>query len=658
MLPLDACAGRTDAGHKAATLAKLRAAGLPAPDGVVVLPEQVVDPQALDAALTALGGGPFAVRSSGALEDAPGASAAGVFESVIGARDLSAVLAAIFRVRASAAGEPARAYLQARGITGDLAMAVLVQPVVKAERLAVAHSQPDGFRVETRPAGEPEWADVEATWVPRGDPGPLASGLRAIEALLSGPVDVELARSGEAITFLQARPLAPDPRVTATPDACFVVAGSWRLDGEHNPRPLSVAQASLVAAVERLGVGASQAVIGGYLYVSKAPPRGLTPIPLAELKRRFDGDVAPDCEARLAEVESGLALPPALAAFEHVYRRTVGEVSPSLARAKTQLDQLLRMNLGESLAQHGALLGGLGGATLARDQALWALGRGELTLADYLAAFGMYAPAWDVAAAPDDEAPERVQATAARWAADPRSPMARHADAVAQADLAAHAIFERLDRMARRAWKALHPLVREVLPIAEDDDRLFFRAQRAVRRALLSAGGRLVAWGALDAADDVFALSFAHADRPAAGLREEAARGRAALAAAEARVPPVAIDEGVPRHAPPSSRTVLRGHATAGLARGRAFVLRDPSVAPAALPDGAVLVVPAILPSLAYLLAGARALVTDHGGATSHGATLAREYGVPAVLGTRTATSLPDGAELYVDGASGRVFVL
>jgi pyruvate,water dikinase len=76
------------------------------------------------------------------------------------------------------------------------------------------------------------------------------------------------------------------------------------------------------------------------------------------------------------------------------------------------------------------------------------------------------------------------------------------------------------------------------------------------------------------------------------------------------------------------------------------------------LPPDVVLVVPALVPSLAPLLSQARALVTDHGGALSHGATLAREYGIPAVLGARGATALADGVELWVDGDAGRVYVL
>ncbi|HEY7956043.1 MAG TPA: PEP-utilizing enzyme, partial [Polyangia bacterium] len=141
-------------------------------------------------------------------------------------------------------------------------------------------------------------------------------------------------------------------------------------------------------------------------------------------------------------------------------------------------------------------------------------------------------------------------------------------------------------------------------------------------------------------------------------LRAIAARERAAQERALRLTPPDAIDDGEPRHLRPHGRAILRGHPTAGCARGRAVIVRSLAGAPTTLPFDAILVVPAILPSLTYLLPAARALVTDHGGATSHGATLAREYGVPAVLGTGRATSLTDGAELYVDATSGRVYLL
>jgi pyruvate,water dikinase len=341
-----------------------------------------------------------------------------------------------------------------------------------------------------------------------------------------------------------------------------------------------------------------------------------------------------------------------------VYRRYVGEVVPSLRRARRELDQLLRMNLGEPLAAHGELLAGTAGLTVERDQALYDLGRGTGDSGAYMKRFGAYAPAWDVAVPPDDEAPDRVREHAARLAALPRSPRELHAEAESRADHAASALLERIDRMGRRAFKALLPRVREVLPIAEDDDALFFRAQRAVRRALLVRGGQLCDAGRLDRADAVFDLPLAALSDKAADLRALANHHAAERRAAAARVPPIAIDDGRPRYAPPAAKGVLRGFATAGTARGRAVIVRASPDTPHSLAAGSILIVPAILPSLTHLLPGAAALVTDHGGAHSHGATLAREYGIPAVLGTRSATTLAPGTDLLVDADLGRVYVL
>ncbi|HRI52667.1 MAG TPA: PEP-utilizing enzyme, partial [Pseudomonadota bacterium] len=102
----------------------------------------------------------------------------------------------------------------------------------------------------------------------------------------------------------------------------------------------------------------------------------------------------------------------------------------------------------------------------------------------------------------------------------------------------------------------------------------------------------------------------------------------------------------------------------AGRLRGRARVWRsldEPLPRPAAgEADGpTILVLPALLPSWAQELWHARALVTDSGGAFCHGAILARERGLLAVLGTHVATRhIRDGQELWVDATAGRVLVL
>jgi len=511
-----------------------------------------------------------------------------------------------------------------------VAVAVLIQPVVAADAYGVAHSAGEAFAVEERAPGVPEWGDVTARVVARDDAGALATGMRALEQLVGGPVDAELARTGDRVTWLQARPLVAAAARAATAAATTTAPAGWRFDAEHNPDPLSTAQASLVEFADALGVGASLRVIDRFLYVADTP-RALTRIPLGELRRRFDDEIVPDCARALAAADGG-SLDDALAAYAHVYRRYYGELSPSVGQARKALDRFLRAHLGEPLAAHGALLAGTGGATVERDELLWQLGRGAATLDAYLERFGDHAPSWDVATATDRECPDRVRALAAAVAVAPSSPRARQREAIARAQLAAEVVRARLDDAARAEFDALLATVREVLPIAEDDDLLFLRAQATVRRALLALG----------AGDDAFEATFAEART--GDFSRAAARRAARLAAA--------------RPTPPPARDVLRGAASSGHARGRAVIVRALADAPASLPPDAILVVPAIVPSLTPLLTAARALVTDHGGALSHGATLAREYGVPAVLGVGRATALPDGVELYVDGDRGRVYVL
>ncbi len=650
MRALDACVGLLDAGGKAETLARARAAGLRVADGAVVLPGESVDAAELAAHLARLGGARFVVRSSASLEDRAGATAAGVFVSVVA--DAAEVARAIAVVRASADGPAVRAYLAARGSAEQARMAVLLQPWIGAREYGVAHSAGGQFRVETRAPGEPEWGDVRASVVAREDDGALATGLRALETLVGGPVDAEFARDGEQVTWLQARPLT-SPRQPPSEAPALPLPGRWTRDAEHNPDPLSPAQASLVAFVDGLGVGAQQLVVGGQLYVERgAAARTSRPIALAHLRRRFDVEIAPDCRHALAAAQA--TLEGALAAFAHVYRRYVGELSPSLSLARATLDRFLRANTGEPLTAHAGLLGGLGGATTARDQQLWHLGRGTATLAEYLVAYGDHAPAWDVATATDRECPARVQALATLVAASPASPAERQASARATAEAAADALYDRLDRAARQELQTLLPLVRDVLPIAEDDDLLFLAAQATVRRAILAHAGTLP----LATPDDAFLLTLDELRSPPQALPALVSQRRAELQQQRRVIPPAAYEDGVPEWPAPPSRTVLRGAATAGRARGRAVVIRALADAPTTLPPDAVLVAPALVPSLAPLLPLARALVTDHGGALSHAATLAREYGIPAVLGTGAATTIADGAELYVDGDAGRVYIL
>lgn len=108
----------------------------------------------------------------------------------------------------------------------------------------------------------------------------------------------------------------------------------------------------------------------------------------------------------------------------------------------------------------------------------------------------------------------------------------------------------------------------------------------------------------------------------------------------------------------PSAELVGTGVGT-GTYRGRACVVRSPVEAMSRLEPGDVLVVPFTSPSYNSVFPLVGAMVTDHGGPMSHTAIMAREFGVPAVVGTGSATSLiPDGAMVEVDPASATVRVI
>jgi pyruvate,water dikinase len=206
------------------------------------------------------------------------------------------------------------------------------------------------------------------------------------------------------------------------------------------------------------------------------------------------------------------------------------------------------------------------------------------------------------------------------------------------------------------AWDVAAPSYRErsidpgarLTRLADVDDVYFARAQAGVRRALLAAGARLGLSG-----DDVFFLPLAEVRRgapvssPAAAREELARRSRFA--------PPLAIRAGIGIYRPPSAG--LRGRGTGGRARG--LVLRIDGLSPAAATRGKVLVAAAILPTMAPLLEGALAIVAEHGGLLGHGASLARELGLPCVVGCAGAlTALRDGDEVWVDADEGVVLRL
>jgi rifampicin phosphotransferase len=99
----------------------------------------------------------------------------------------------------------------------------------------------------------------------------------------------------------------------------------------------------------------------------------------------------------------------------------------------------------------------------------------------------------------------------------------------------------------------------------------------------------------------------------------------------------------------------LRGEPVSpGVAEGKVRVVLDPRGA--VLEPGEILVCPATDPGWTPLFLTAGALVMEMGGLVTHGAVVAREYGIPAVVGVHEATTrLETGQRVRVDGTSGIV---
>ena len=92
---------------------------------------------------------------------------------------------------------------------------------------------------------------------------------------------------------------------------------------------------------------------------------------------------------------------------------------------------------------------------------------------------------------------------------------------------------------------------------------------------------------------------------------------------------------------------------------GTARVVHDAAEALAAAEPGDVIVAPYTAPTYNAVLSMAGAIVTEEGGLLCHAAVIARELGLPAIIGAHGAmTAIPDGATVEVDPGAGRVRVL
>ena len=298
----------------------------------------------------------------------------------------------------------------------------------------------------------------------------------------------------------------------------------------------------------------------------------------------------------------------------------------------------------------------------------------------YLLRFGGRARLHELSELREAEAPERALAAVRLFLEHPRDlPGERAAKAAERDQRETEALARIVDDSDRAAFADLLARVVRAVPLEETHTYwIDYPGLQAAREGLLGFGRRLVAQVRLDDPGDVFLLTLrelreAIADDHGAPLQRLAADRRRGLGTARettpapflgpepdlAEVPPsVAKFYGVPGSAQVEGDLLRGTAASAGVGEGVARLVRGPEDF-ARVEPGDVLVCTTTTPSWTPLFGAIAGLVTDTGGILSHAAVVAREYGVPTVVGAEVATRvIPDGASVAVDGGTGEVRIL
>jgi len=337
-----------------------------------------------------------------------------------------------------------------------------------------------------------------------------------------------------------------------------------------------------------------------------------------------------------------------------------------LARARLEglLVQLMGPEEGARLSMD--LCQGLDGdVTVEQNTCLYRVARGQLGLEEFLERFG-------------HRAVEEMELSRPRWREDPTyvqrilgaylnesvpSPEQRHRDNVARRQAAQRRLPETL-----RQWGGsclMEDVAAELadaqrmLPYRENGKHYLMMGYETIRQVLVELGRR---W---NLGRDVFFLKFdelgAYENAPQRYAERIGTRKVRWLSAKRLELPDV-IDSneleslGLPRQYDAAAE--LTGEPIApGVATGTARIVFDPEQAADASTDY-VLVCPSTDPGWTALFVQARALVVEQGGMLSHGAIVARDFGIPAVVCRDATRRIPEGTTIRVDGNRGRIDLL
>lgn len=806
MTPLSALAEGVGPGigSKALNLGRLSAAGLPVPDGFVLsaaafkqicgqgtLAERRARVQeadlpsglwtAIQAAAQAVPG-PYVVRSAGLDEDAEGASAAGIYRSLIGIspEDLEPAIRACW---ASALSPAAEAYRAQRARSAEPRMAVLIQTLIvplaagvlfsegaAGERYWVeavgGHGEPlvsgeaDPVRYHFR-SSDDGLSDLRTG----GAPASLLSAdslqelaelaRRAEQALGSeGGLDLEWAQDARRIWLVQARPItaALPEELFEAERVCWTAANTQ----EALLDPVTPLTWSLLAPLVESGrrdlfrfAGLDEIPGAGYLRLFAGRPyfnpgyfrdflRQIPGVPEDVFDALIFGAAPSAIRFRLEAFDAttlrliALFLLARVAARERfelyarVFRLQLAVLEsraleslydPELVRLRQQATDLCegalrRHVLGTAIAGGAYLLlelflsrwagergsapgvasrltaGAEGNALASASAELEDLARARASgadsrdtaeaLAGFLQRYGhrcekeaeLAEPRWSDAPKVVAEILEGYVAAARQGELTDLRRRERELSERAQdlaeeirAELAASSRLERVLPLKRAAFAWILREARRYAPYRENLKDHGLRALWLLRRVFLELGKRLAARSLLESPEDVFYVELEAAEAALSegrDLRSEASRARAERSRAAETPPPRHVIEApgrAPRwvHAAPHEQGLIEGvGVSSGVARGRARVLNSMDEAQRLAP-GEILVARVINAAWTPLFHLAGGIVAEVGGVLSHGAIVAREYGIPAVFGAAGAAGIEDGSWIEVDGDLGVV---
>lgn len=273
----------------------------------------------------------------------------------------------------------------------------------------------------------------------------------------------------------------------------------------------------------------------------------------------------------------------------------------------------------------------------------------------------------------------------ARWGEDPRHVLGAIINYLAQEDpergpdvqferarVAAEAMVSEIVERARRVGRVRGELVRvaltrvrELAGMREAPKFCVVQIFAGVRARLLAVGEHLKILGMLGRADEVFMLTLPEVHAALRGVdMGPVVRARQVSFARELErrhLPRILLSDGTDLEAAVAARQPRRDGihgtpASSGRVTGAARVIVDP--VGARIEPGEILVAPSTDPGWTPLFLTAGGLVMEMGGAMSHGSVVAREYGIPAVVGVANATGrITTGQTITVDGNAGTVVV-